>query len=48
VEPLLLEDEARHNLILGICSTLVEHPGVYSEFYLWLVKDGAQSSAPPS
>jgi len=40
VEPLLLGDETRHNLMLGLCTTLVEHPGVYREFYLWLVEDG--------
>ena len=37
--PLLLRDEARHNLILGICSTLDAAPAVYPEFHLWTVED---------
>ena len=39
VEPLLLEDEARHNLPLGISGTLVDRPDIYPEFHLWLVED---------
>ena len=35
--PLLAEDEARHNLILGICSNLRNHPEVYERFHLWVV-----------
>ena len=35
--PLLLEDEARHNLILGLAGTLRDHPAVYPEWHLWLV-----------
>jgi uncharacterized protein len=38
--PLLLEDEARHNLVLGIAGTLRDHPSVYLEYHLWLVEDG--------
>jgi predicted GNAT family acetyltransferase len=39
--PLLLSDEARHNLILGIAGTLVQHPDAYRSAYLWLVeRDG--------
>ena len=39
--PLLLEDEARHNLMLGLASTLRDHPQRYPDFRLWLVeKDG--------
>jgi hypothetical protein len=34
---LLLEDEARHNLVLGIAGTLRDHPRVYPERRLWLV-----------
>ena len=51
--PLLLEDEARNNLILGIAGTLDEHPTVYREFRLWLVEDhggevtGAALQTPP-
>jgi uncharacterized protein len=41
-EPLLLEDEARHNLILGIGSTLRDHPDVYPHFQLWLIRDGRE------
>jgi uncharacterized protein len=40
--PLLLEDEARHNLILGLAGTLRDHPDVYPEFQLWLVRDGGE------
>ena len=38
--PLLLSDEARHNLLLGIAGTLRDHPGVYPEYRLWLVRSG--------
>jgi hypothetical protein len=38
--PVLLEDEARHNLVLGIAGTLRDHPSVYAVHHLWLVKDG--------
>jgi uncharacterized protein len=37
-EPLLLSDEARHNLILGLAGNVRE--GVYEDFRLWLVRDG--------
>jgi predicted GNAT family acetyltransferase len=40
--PLLLEDEARHNLILGIAGTLRDSPELYPERRLWLVEDGAE------
>ena len=40
--PLLLADEARNNLILGIADTLCHHPSVYDEFRLWLVEDAGQ------
>jgi uncharacterized protein len=36
--PVLLRDEARHNLIYGICSTLVEAPDAHPEFHLWTVE----------
>lgn len=51
--PLLLEDEARNNLILGIAGTLDRHPSVYREFRLWLVENrsgevmGAALQTPP-
>jgi uncharacterized protein len=35
--PLLLADEARHNLLLGIAGTLVDQPEAYPSFHLWLV-----------
>jgi hypothetical protein len=37
---LLLTDEARHNLVFGICESLVHHPGLYPAWDLWLVEDG--------
>jgi predicted GNAT family acetyltransferase len=44
--PLLLEDEARHNLILGIAGTLRDHPSLYREHFLWLAEeDGVQGAA---
>lgn len=39
-EPLLLADEARHNLILGLSGTLRDHPELYPDYGLWLVEDG--------
>jgi uncharacterized protein len=42
-EPLLLADEARHNLILGIAGNVRD--GVYDDFRLWLVLDGADVTA---
>ena len=38
-EPLLLADEARHNLMLGIAGNLRDHPGLYLEFRGWLARD---------
>jgi predicted GNAT family acetyltransferase len=38
--PFLATDEARHNLLFGILSTLRDHPEVYSSSSLWVVKDG--------
>ena len=35
--PLLAADEARHNLILGLASTLAEHPSLYLDHRLWVV-----------
>jgi predicted GNAT family acetyltransferase len=37
-EPLLLTDEPRHNLILGIAGTLRDQPGLYAERELWTVE----------
>src|ERR687892_1213309 len=36
---LLLADEARHNLILGLLGTVRRHPAVYPDHGLWLVED---------
>jgi uncharacterized protein len=35
--PLLVEDEARHNLILGLAGTIRDRPDYYREFRLWVV-----------
>jgi uncharacterized protein len=44
--PLLLRDEARHNLLLGLAGTLRDRPGYYPEFRLWLVeRDGVAVAA---
>jgi uncharacterized protein len=43
--PLLLADEPRHNLILGIAGTLRDHPDVYPEHRLWLVETGGAAVA---
>jgi hypothetical protein len=34
-----LADEARHDLLLEISATLVDQPGVYPEFHLWVVEE---------
>jgi GNAT superfamily N-acetyltransferase len=49
---LLLADEARHNLLLGLAGTLRDHPHAYPEFRLWLVEEdrhvvGAALQTPP-
>jgi uncharacterized protein len=41
-EPLLLADEARHNLILGIAGTIRDTPDLYPLRSLWLVRDGGE------
>lgn len=38
-DPLLLRQEARNNLILGVTGILVTKPEVYPEFHLWLVEE---------
>jgi predicted GNAT family acetyltransferase len=38
-DALLAADEPRHNLIYGICSTLIETPTAYPESYFWTVED---------
>jgi len=44
-EPLLLADEARHNLILGLAGTIRETPDLYPERHMWLVTDGGRPVA---
>jgi uncharacterized protein len=49
---LLLRDEARHNLVLGICSTLLSAPATYPTVHLWTVEGdgccvGAALMTPP-
>jgi predicted GNAT family acetyltransferase len=41
-EPLLLEDEARHNLILGIAGTVRDSPELYPLRSFWLVRHGGE------
>ena len=41
-EPLLLADEARHNLILGIAGTIRDSPALYPARNLWLVREGGE------
>ncbi|HEY2371797.1 MAG TPA: GNAT family N-acetyltransferase [Gaiellaceae bacterium] len=43
--PLLLADEARHNLILGLAGTLRSTPDIYPDCSMWLVYDGAVVAA---
>ena len=44
-EPLLLADEARHNLILGIAGTIRDSPDHYPTCGLWLVRDEGKVAA---
>jgi predicted GNAT family acetyltransferase len=41
-EPLLLADEARHNLMLGIAGSLRDHPGLYLEFRGWVAEEDGE------
>ena len=41
-EPLLLADEARHNLILGIAGTIRDSPDHYPARSLWLVREDGE------
>lgn len=45
VRPMLLEDEPRHSLLLGLCTTLIERPHVYPEFHLWFVEESGRPLA---
>jgi len=44
-EPLLLCDEARHNLILGLAGTTRDAPGLYPRREFWVVRDGKRPVA---
>jgi uncharacterized protein len=44
-EPLLLADEARHNLILGVAGVIRDSPGHYQARDFWLVRDGSVTVA---
>jgi RimJ/RimL family protein N-acetyltransferase len=52
-EPLLLADEARHNLMLGVAATLRSQPRLYATAHFWIVRDesgtvvGAAQETPP-
>jgi predicted GNAT family acetyltransferase len=37
-DPVLMRDEARHNLLLGTLATLRDRPGVYPEHFQWVVE----------
>src|SRR5439155_11178058 len=37
--PLMLADEARHNLALGVAGVVRDHPEVYPERRFWVVRD---------
>ncbi len=39
---LLLADEARHNLMLGLTGTLCDHPETHPEHHQWIVSEGAE------
>jgi predicted GNAT family acetyltransferase len=43
--PLLLADEARHNLVLGIAGTTRDSPELYPLRSFWLVRDGGEVAA---
>jgi predicted GNAT family acetyltransferase len=45
--PLLLEDEARHNLLLGIAGVVRDAPDQYAEARFWLVDGAAAMQTPP-
>jgi predicted GNAT family acetyltransferase len=38
--PYLVRDEARHNLLLGISTTLIQRPELYDAYDLWVVSEG--------
>jgi predicted GNAT family acetyltransferase len=51
-DPLLMADEARHNLMLGVCWTVQHFPETYPAKYFWIAEDdgraiGAALLTPP-
>jgi predicted GNAT family acetyltransferase len=44
-EPLLLADEARHNLILGLAGTIRDAPDLYPTRAFWVVRDDGRTVA---
>ena len=34
-------DEARHNLVYGICRTLLAAPDTFAAFHLWTLESGS-------
>jgi hypothetical protein len=45
--PLLLSDEARHNLLLGVAGVVRDRPHVYAEASFWYVDGAAAMQTPP-
>lgn len=45
--PLLLEDEARHNLLLGVAGVVRDRPQTYAEARFWWVDGAAAMQTPP-
>jgi uncharacterized protein len=45
--PLLMEDEARHNLLLGVAGVVRDRPQVYEEAHFWVVDGAAAMQTPP-
>ena len=45
--PLLLEDEARHNLLLGVAGVVRDRPHTYAEARFWYVDGAAAMQTPP-
>ncbi len=45
--PLLLEDEARHNLLLGVAGNVRTRPDRYDDARFWLVEGAAAMQTPP-
>jgi len=44
---LLLADEARHNLMLGVAGNVRDMPGLFAEAHFWIVDGAAAMQTPP-